>query len=192
MKLTDMMAALGASSGSLGRKAYHSSSCWKSQTNSSGQMRQIRRSKSWKPSSRRPRSWCPGALRDHATLHHRVHPNGQHGPSGRATWRRSILSRLETCLLRQWGPIWQQNQVLATPEDVVRSPHHLAQAATLLPITQDQVFMRHGTPGSPPTRLTAIPDKWVRPTRRPADLSVGPTDLVGSPHDLLMTFQKIP
>jgi hypothetical protein len=27
MKLTDMMAALGASSGSLGRKAYHSSSC---------------------------------------------------------------------------------------------------------------------------------------------------------------------
>jgi hypothetical protein len=28
------------------------------------------------------------------------------------------------------------------------------------------------------------PDKWVRPTRRP-------TDLVGSPHDLLKTFQKI-
>jgi hypothetical protein len=41
------------------------------------------------------------------------------------------------------------------------------------------------TPGSPPTRLTAVPDKWVRPTRRPVDLSVGPTDLVGSPHDLL-------
>jgi hypothetical protein len=33
--------------------------------------------------------------------------------------------------------------------------------------------------------LTAVPDKWVRPSRRPADLSVGPTDLVGSPHDLL-------
>jgi hypothetical protein len=49
-----------------------------------------------------------------------------------------------------------------------------------------------GTPGSPPTRLTAVPDKWVRPTRRPADLSVGPTDLVGSPHDLLKTLQKIP
>jgi hypothetical protein len=48
-----------------------------------------------------------------------------------------------------------------------------------------------GTPRSPPTRLTAIPDKWVRPTRRPADLSVGPTDLVGGPHDLLKTFQKI-
>jgi hypothetical protein len=47
-------------------------------------------------------------------------------------------------------------------------------------------------PGSPPTRLTAVPDKWVRPTRRLADLSVGPTDLVGSPHDLLKTFQKIP
>jgi hypothetical protein len=32
---------------------------------------------------------------------------------------------------------------------------------------------------------------WVRPTRRPADLSVGPTDLVGNPHDLLKTFEKI-
>jgi hypothetical protein len=49
-----------------------------------------------------------------------------------------------------------------------------------------------GTPGSPPTRLTVVPDKWVWPIRRPADLSVGPTDLVGSPHDLLKTFQKIP
>jgi hypothetical protein len=49
-----------------------------------------------------------------------------------------------------------------------------------------------GTPGSPPIRLTTVPDKWVRPTRRPADLSVGPTDLVGSPHDLLKIFQKIP
>jgi hypothetical protein len=48
-----------------------------------------------------------------------------------------------------------------------------------------------GTLGFPPTRLTAVPDKWVRPTRRPADLSVGPTDLVGGPHDLLKTFQKI-
>jgi hypothetical protein len=52
--------------------------------------------------------------------------------------------------------------------------------------------LRHGTTGSPPTRLTAVPNKWVRPTRRPADLSVGKTDLVGSPHDLLKTFQKIP
>jgi hypothetical protein len=42
-----------------------------------------------------------------------------------------------------------------------------------------------GTPGSPPTRLTAVPNKWVWPTRRPADLSVGPSDLIGSPHDLL-------
>jgi hypothetical protein len=49
-----------------------------------------------------------------------------------------------------------------------------------------------GTPGSPPSRLTTIPDKWVRPTRRPADLLVGPTDLVGDTHDLLQTFQKIP
>jgi hypothetical protein len=49
-----------------------------------------------------------------------------------------------------------------------------------------------GAPGSPPTRLTVIPDRWVRPTRRHADLTVGPTDLVGDPHDLLKTFQKIP
>jgi hypothetical protein len=49
-----------------------------------------------------------------------------------------------------------------------------------------------GTPGSAPTRLTAVPDKWVWHTRRLADLSVGPTDLVGSPHDLLKTFEKIP
>jgi hypothetical protein len=49
-----------------------------------------------------------------------------------------------------------------------------------------------GTPGSPPTRLTAVPDKWVRPTKRPADLSVGPTDLVGGRRDLMKTFQKIP
>jgi hypothetical protein len=48
-----------------------------------------------------------------------------------------------------------------------------------------------GTRGSPPTRITAILNKWVRPTRRPADLSVGPTDLVSDPHDL-KTFQKIP
>jgi hypothetical protein len=49
-----------------------------------------------------------------------------------------------------------------------------------------------GTLVSPPTTLTAVPDKWVRPTKRLAELSVGPTDLVGSPHDLLKTFQKIP
>jgi hypothetical protein len=49
-----------------------------------------------------------------------------------------------------------------------------------------------GTPGSSLTRLTAAPDNWVQPTRRPADLLVGPTDLVGGPHDLLNTFQKFP
>jgi hypothetical protein len=49
-----------------------------------------------------------------------------------------------------------------------------------------------GTPGYRPIRLTAVPDKWVRPTRRLADLSVGRTDLVGSPHDLLKIFKKIP
>jgi hypothetical protein len=45
-----------------------------------------------------------------------------------------------------------------------------------------------GTPGSPLTRLTSVPDKWVWPTRRPADLTVGPTDLVGGAHDLMKTF----
>jgi hypothetical protein len=49
-----------------------------------------------------------------------------------------------------------------------------------------------GILGSPLTRLMVVPDKWVRSTRRPADLSVGPTDLIGSPHDLLKIFQKIP
>jgi hypothetical protein len=49
-----------------------------------------------------------------------------------------------------------------------------------------------GTPGSPPTRLTAVSNKWVRPTRRPANLLVAPTDLVGSLHDLLKTFQNTP
>jgi hypothetical protein len=49
-----------------------------------------------------------------------------------------------------------------------------------------------GTPGSPLTRLTVVPDKLVRPTRRPVDLSVGPTNLVGGSHDLLKSFQKIP
>jgi hypothetical protein len=38
--------------------------------------------------------------------------------------------------------------------------------------------------GACETRLTAVPDKWVRPTRRLADLTVGSTDLVGGPHDL--------
>jgi hypothetical protein len=49
-----------------------------------------------------------------------------------------------------------------------------------------------GTPGSPPTRLMTVPDKWVRPNRRLVDLSVGRTDLVCGPHDLLKTFWKIP
>jgi hypothetical protein len=46
--------------------------------------------------------------------------------------------------------------------------------------------------GSPLTRLTAVPHKWIRPTRRSADLLVGPTNLVGGLHNLLKTFQKIP
>jgi hypothetical protein len=49
-----------------------------------------------------------------------------------------------------------------------------------------------GTSGSPSTKLTVVPDEWVRPTTRPAHLLEGPTDLVGGPHELLKTFQKIP
>jgi hypothetical protein len=37
-----------------------------------------------------------------------------------------------------------------------------------------------GTSESPPTRLMAVPNKWVRPTIRPADLTVGLTGLVVS------------
>ena len=46
-----------------------------------------------------------------------------------------------------------------------------------------------GTPGSPPTRVSAVPDKWVRPIRRLADLSVGPTDLIYGPDDLWKTWR---
>ena len=45
-----------------------------------------------------------------------------------------------------------------------------------------------GTPGSPPARVTAVPDKWVRPVRRPVDLIVGPTDLICGPEDLQKTL----
>jgi hypothetical protein len=40
-----------------------------------------------------------------------------------------------------------------------------------------------GTPGSPPTRPMATPDEWVRPTRRSANLSVGPPDLTCGSED---------
>jgi hypothetical protein len=46
-----------------------------------------------------------------------------------------------------------------------------------------------GTPGSPPTRLTAVPDKGVRPARRPADLLVGLPDLTCGPEDEKTTWR---
>jgi hypothetical protein len=52
--------------------------------------------------------------------------------------------------------------------------------------------VRHGYPWIPTNQANAVPNKWVWPTRRPDDLTVGLTDLVGGPHDLLKTFQKIP
>jgi hypothetical protein len=60
-----------------------------------------------------------------------------------------------------------------------------------------------GTLGTPPTRLTVVPDKWVRPTRRPADLVCGsnrpswrptrpPEDFPeDSPDDLIQTRKQL-
>jgi hypothetical protein len=42
-----------------------------------------------------------------------------------------------------------------------------------------------GTPRSRPTRLTVVPDKWIRSIRRFVDLIVGPIDLICGPEDLL-------
>jgi hypothetical protein len=41
-----------------------------------------------------------------------------------------------------------------------------------------------GTSRSPPVRVTTVINKWVRPIRRLADLTVGLTDLICSPEDL--------
>jgi hypothetical protein len=77
--------------------------------------------------------------------------------------------------------LWKKNVYMKQPKGfVVKGKEHMGSCETWVPT------------GFPPTRLTAVPDKWVRPTRRPADLLVGPTDLVGGPHDLPKTFQKIP
>jgi hypothetical protein len=40
-----------------------------------------------------------------------------------------------------------------------------------------------GTPRSPPTRLTTVPGKWVRPTRRLTDLSEDLSNLTCGPED---------
>jgi hypothetical protein len=55
----------------------------------------------------------------------------------------------------------------------------------------EEVAVRHGYSWVPTDQVHGR-DKWVWPTRRPADLSVGPIDLVGGPHNLLKTFLKIP
>ena len=49
-----------------------------------------------------------------------------------------------------------------------------------------------GTPGSPPTRVSVVPDKWVRPIRRLVDLSVGPSDLTVGPADLICGPKDLP
>jgi hypothetical protein len=36
----------------------------------------------------------------------------------------------------------------------------------------------------PTVRITVVPGKWVRPIRRLADLTVGPTDLICGLEDL--------
>jgi hypothetical protein len=86
----------------------------------------------------------------------------------------------------------EENGVIVLIERSVETPRSPSIATRSLAVLTLRRLRDISTPGSPPTRLTAVPDKWIRPTRRPADLSVGPTDLVGRPHDLLKTFQKIP
>jgi hypothetical protein len=44
----------------------------------------------------------------------------------------------------------------------------------VLMISKSCVVRDMGTPGFPPTRVSTVPDRWAQPTRRPADLSVGP------------------
>jgi hypothetical protein len=61
-----------------------------------------------------------------------------------------------------------------------------------LPTSLDYPGVRHGYPWVPTDQAHGHPRQVDPPTRRTADLLVGPTDLVGDPHDLLKTFQKIP
>jgi hypothetical protein len=49
--------------------------------------------------------------------------------------------------------------------------------------THHSGLVGNGYPWVPPTRLLAVPDKWVRPTKRPADLSVGLSGLTCGPED---------
>jgi hypothetical protein len=67
-------------------------------------------------------------------------------------------------------------------DPAILTPLRWSQVPITFPRADQWTSVRHG---SPPTRLVIVPDKWVRPTRRPADL-------VGGPHDLLKTLQKIP
>jgi hypothetical protein len=48
--------------------------------------------------------------------------------------------------------------------------------------------VRHGYPYVPTEQAQGRPRQVALPTRRLTDLLVGPTDLVGIPHDLLKTF----
>jgi hypothetical protein len=68
----------------------------------------------------------------------------------------------------------------------LRLPHDLFKVAAPTPRSgpcETWVALRPHRPGSW-SSLTM----WVRPTKRPTDLSVGPTNLMGGPHDLLKTF----
>jgi hypothetical protein len=44
--------------------------------------------------------------------------------------------------------------------------------------------VRHGYHWVPTVRITVVPGKWVRPIRRLADLTVGPTDVICGLEDL--------
>jgi hypothetical protein len=46
------------------------------------------------------------------------------------------------------------------------------------------ISVRYGYPWVRLSRLTVVPDKWVRPIRRLANLTVGPMDMICGPENL--------
>jgi hypothetical protein len=92
-----------------------------------------------------------------------------HGPPvrGRATREGSTLaSETTTPISARPAANAAQATCLAPTTTIAMAPSGAPQS---LPLLRDM-----GTHGSPPTTVSVIPDRRVRPTRRPADLLVGP------------------